>query len=136
MTAALTRGQQPHQLDDDHQRRRTHPLDALVPDPAGLPAVCDELEFAAILEEMVADEAPRLFGVVQEYGERVDGRIAAWGLAFDDHTEVVSAGRTRQMCLQAPENALRLFRVGSQIRARLVWFNLDAATPAGDDEAA
>ena len=81
-------------------------------------------------------EAPRLFAVVQEYGERVDGRIAAWGLAFDDHTEVFSVGRTQRMCLQVPENALRLFKVGSHIRARLVWFDPDAATRAGDDEAA
>lgn len=65
-----------------------------------------------------------------------DGRIAAWGLAFDDHAEVVSVERTRRMSLQAPENALRLFKFGSHIRARLVWFNPDAATPAEDDEAA
>ncbi len=105
-------------------------------DPSGLTPVCDEPEFAAILEEMVADEAPRLFAVVQEYGDRVDGRIAAWGMAFDDHAEVVSVTRKRRMSLPAPENALRLFKFGSHIRARLVWFNPDAATPAGDDDEA
>lgn len=136
MTTALTRGPQPRQLDHDHHRKQAHPLDAFVPDPAELTPVCDEPEFAAILEEMVADEAPRLFAVVQEYGERVDGRIVAWGMAFDDHAEVVSVGRTRRMSLQSPENALRLFKVGSHIRARLVWFNPDAATLAEDDEAA
>lgn len=44
----------------------------------------------------MADEVPRLFAVVQEYGKRVDGRIAAWGLAFEDCAEVVrldSVGR-------------------------------------------
>ncbi|TVT21725.1 hypothetical protein FNH06_16105 [Amycolatopsis acidiphila] len=95
----------------------------------------DEPGFAAILENMVADEAPRLFAIVQEYGERVDGRIAAWGIAFDDgHAEIVARGV--QGRLRAPEDALRFFNLGSHIRARLVWFNPDAATPPEDDEAA
>jgi len=107
-----------------------------VPDPAELAPLCDETEFAALLEEMVADEAPRLFAIVQEYGERADGRIAAWGMAFTDHTEVVSVEHTRRMSLQTPENALRLFNLGGYIRARLVWFNPDAATPSEDDDEA
>ncbi len=96
--------------------------------------MCDEPEFAAIMEEMVADEAPRLFAVVQEYGERVDGQIVAWGMAFADHAEVVSVTRGQRMSLPTPESALGLFKFGSHIRARLVWFNPDAATPADDDE--
>jgi hypothetical protein len=111
-----------------------HPLDEFVTDPSGLTQLCDEPEFAAILEEMVADEAPRLFAVVQEYGDRVDGRIAAWGLAFAGYAEVVSVARGLRMSLQAPENVLRLFNFGSHIRARLVWLNPDAATPTGDDD--
>jgi hypothetical protein len=98
--------------------------------------LCDEDEFAAIIEEMVADEAPRLFAIVQEYGERVDSRIAAWGMAFADHAEVVSVELGLRTSLQTPENALRLFNFGSHIRARLVWFNSDAATPTEDGEAA
>lgn len=90
----------------------------------------DEPTFAAILEGIVADEAPRLFAVVQECGERMDGWIAAWGLAFDDHSEVMS--RDVHSSLRRPEDALRLFNVGSHIRARLVWFNPDAATPPED----
>jgi hypothetical protein len=82
---------------------------------------------------MVADEAPRLFAVVQEYGDRVDGRIAAWGMAFGDHAEVVAVERGLRMSLRVPENALRLFRFGSHIKARLVWFNPNAVTPTDDD---
>lgn len=136
MTTALTRPDRPRPLDDHDQRTHRHPLDEVVADPSGLTPLCDEQEFAALLEEMVADEAPRLFAVVQEYGDRVDGRIVAWGMAFTDHAEVVSLGRQRRMSLPAPENALRLFKFGSHIRARLVWFNPDAATPADDDVAA
>ncbi|MFE0020568.1 hypothetical protein [Amycolatopsis sp. NPDC059021] len=108
------------------------PLDDLVPDPRGMEPVCDEDEFAEILAEMVADEAPRLFAVVQVYGERVDARIAAWGMAFHDHAEVVPVRRGPRMNLLAPENALRMFKFGSHVQARLVWFDPDAATPVED----
>lgn len=100
------------------------------PDPSGLAPFIDEPTFAAILEGMVADEAPRLFAVVQEYGERMDGVIAAWGMAFDDHADVV--GRYLQASVATPDDAVRMFRVGEHIRARLVWFNPDAATPPED----
>ncbi len=136
MTTAPTRDAQPRQLDDGHQQKHGHPLDEFVADPSGLTPLCDEPEFAAILLGMVADEAPRLFAVVQEYGERIDGRIAAWGMAFDDHVEVVFVERERWMSLQAPETALRMFDFGSHIQARLVWINPDAATPTEHDDAA
>ncbi|MER5389751.1 hypothetical protein [Saccharopolyspora sp. NPDC002686] len=80
----------------------------------------DEARFGAILEGIVADEAPRLFAVVQEYGDRGDGRIAAWLLAFADHAEVIAVGGGLRMSLSAPESALRGFNIGSRIRAR-VW---------------
>lgn len=96
----------------------------------------DEPGFAAIMESIVADEAPRLFAIVQEYGERVDGRIAGWGMAFDDHAEVASLDRAIRGSLHVPEDALRLFNFGSHIHARLVWFNPDAATPPENDDEA
>ncbi|MCA1671371.1 MAG: hypothetical protein LC799_03935 [Actinobacteria bacterium] len=40
--------------------------------------LCGEAEFTELVGELVADEAPRLFAVVQEYGTRVDGRIVVW----------------------------------------------------------
>lgn len=101
--------------------RPRHPLDALVLDPTGLPSLYDEPTFAALLAEMVADEAPRLFAVVQEYGQRVDGQIAGWGLAFADHAEVISLDQHRWMRLSSPSQALRMFRFGSHISARLIW---------------
>ncbi|PKW15005.1 hypothetical protein [Saccharopolyspora spinosa] len=39
-------------------------------------------QFAVVAEDLVADAASSLFAVLQEYGERVDVRIAAWGMAF------------------------------------------------------
>ncbi|RKT89278.1 hypothetical protein SAMN05421805_11428 [Saccharopolyspora antimicrobica] len=99
-----------------------HPLDAFIPDPGGRSPLCDDEQFGVILEGLVADEAPRLFAVVQEYGDRVDCRIAAWGMAFADRVEVASVEGGLRMALSAPESALPGFNVGSHVRARLVWF--------------
>jgi hypothetical protein len=136
MTTATTTRSDEQQAAEPERELRTHrhPLDQFIPDPSGMMPLSDEPGFAAILEEMVADEAPRLFAVVQEYGQRVDARIAAWGIAFDDHVEVVARGM--QGGLRTPEDALRFFNRGSHIRARLVWFNPDAATPPDDDDEA
>ncbi len=53
--------------------------------------LCSEEEFAQEVRELVAEEAPQMFALVEEYGERVDGRIIGWGVAFDDHVEVLGA---------------------------------------------
>lgn len=103
-------------------------LDKPLADPATRAPLCEETEFNKLIESMVADFAPRLFAVVQEYGDRVDARIAAWGIAFDDHAAVVGVDGGLWMSLQAPENALRGFAWGSHITPRLVWVNPDAAT--------
>lgn len=132
----LGAGDHAESAESEPDRDDRRPLGEPVPEPTDLTPLCGEQEFAALLENMVADAAPRLFAVVQEYGERVDAQIAAWGMAFDDHAEVVRVDRGCRMSLPAPENALRHFTRGDYIRARLVWFNPDAATPTEDDEAA
>lgn len=83
--------------------------------------LCDEAEFAKLIDEMVAEEAPRLFAVVQEYGERVDGRIAAWGMAFEDYAEIVGLDNYVHVSLGSPERATHLFSRRPHITARLVW---------------
>jgi len=91
--------------------------------------LCDEAEFAELAAELVADEAPRLFAVVQEYGERVDGRIAAWGMAFEDCAEVVGVDHGPRLSLGSPERAARAFNHRPHITARVVWVIPDAAAP-------
>lgn len=90
-------------------------------DPADLTPLCDKAEFAQEIAELVADEAPRLFAVVQEYGERANGWIVAWGLAFEDYAEVVRLDSTERLTLRSPERAVRLFSHGPHITANLVW---------------
>lgn len=98
-------------------------------DPIRTPPPWGEQEFAAVLQSMVADCAPRVFAVVQEFGERVDAEIAAWGMAFDERAEVVTVDGRMRMRTRSLDNALRAFAWGDEITARLVWVKPDAATP-------
>ncbi|RSM45496.1 hypothetical protein DMA12_13615 [Amycolatopsis balhimycina DSM 5908] len=73
--------------------------------------LCDQAEFDELVNGMVATFAPRLFAIVQEYGDRFDARIAAWGMAFDDEdeVEVISVGGALRMSYRTPDRALRSF---------------------------
>ncbi|WP_158852158.1 hypothetical protein [Saccharothrix deserti] len=89
-----------------------------------------EEEFAALVHELAADEAPRLFAVVEEYGEREGARVAGYGVAFEDRAEVDSVEGGFHLSSQSAERARTLFEISSRStgtrRAHLVW--LDAAT--------
>ena len=75
-----------------------------------------EEEFAQEVAELVADEAPRVFALVQEYGERIDGRVIAWGMAFDDHAEVVGVHRRLRGSFPSAGRARRAFSRRAKIR--------------------
>ncbi|MFI0463731.1 hypothetical protein ACH347_06590 [Saccharopolyspora sp. 5N102] len=99
----------------------SHPLDMLIADPSGKPPMCSAEQFAELADVLVADAAPRLFAVLQEYGERVDVRIAAWGMAFGERAEVISTDRSLRMSVASAEEARRAFSWGSHISGRVVW---------------
>ncbi|MGC4931826.1 hypothetical protein [Streptomyces sp. DT117] len=80
-------------------------------------------EYATLLAEVVAESMPRLFAVVQEVGDREDGWVAAWGLAFEDRAEVVPYGRGVRMSLPSAEKTLRYFGRGGGVRASLHWIS-------------
>ncbi|MGH3686167.1 MAG: hypothetical protein ACRDQ9_10760 [Pseudonocardiaceae bacterium] len=101
--------------------------------PATLTPLCDKAEFAQEIAELVADEAPRMFAVVQEYGERVDGQIVAWGMALEDRAEVVRINGHRRLSLRSPERAVRAFSIRPHITARVVWVNPEARTRPSDE---
>jgi hypothetical protein len=49
------------------------------------------------IQELLAEETPRRFAIVQDWGDRYDSRIAAWGLAYpggEIHILDVTYGRT------------------------------------------
>lgn len=86
-----------------------------------------EEEFAQEVTELVAEEAPRLFALVQEYGERADGRVIAWGMAFDDYAEAVSVGRRRRGTFPSAERTRQAFARRAKIR--LVWTDAKTTFP-------
>ncbi len=78
-----------------------------------------EEEFVTLIDELVAEDAPRVFALVEECGERVDARILAWGMAFEDHAEVVGVYRGVYGRFRSAENARRTF--ARRRTVRLVW---------------
>jgi hypothetical protein len=103
-----------------------HLLDTSDVNPSGAPPLCDKEEFAELIQEMVDDEAPRLFAIVQEYGDRVDAHVACWGMCFADHAVAVDTnGRT--MIMRSAESAMRLLRGGPYDTPRLCWLSPEPA---------
>lgn len=84
-------------------------------------------ELDNLADELVQDTAPRLFAVVQCYepgdGERDQGDawVAAWGMAFDGHAEIVGSGGGARFSVCSPDWAVRRFGRGADLSARLVW---------------
>lgn len=102
-------------------------MNDLVPDPSGLPPLCDAEEYEDLLATMVAEHIPRRFVVVQEYGCRVDARIAGWGLAHADGIDVIGADRSLHVAARSEEAVLRRFGHRGRITARIIW--CDPPTP-------
>ncbi len=81
--------------------------------------LCSEEEFAEEVRDLVAADAPQVFALVEEYGERLDGCVVAWGMVFDDHVDVLSVNSGRRARLPSVELAHRAFSEHRKIR--LVW---------------
>lgn len=83
--------------------------------------------FAALLHEVAHEDAPRLFAIIEEYGEQEDARVAGYGLAYGDHVDVNSVEGDFRLSSQSPESALSLFEVSTGDeevkRLHLVWLD-------------
>lgn len=90
-------------------------------DLSGLAPLCGREEFDQLMAELVADCAPRVFAVTHEYGDRLDGVIAGWEMAFQGYAEFVSASGGFRARLTGPERALRVVRGGAGVVPRLLW---------------
>ncbi len=97
-------------------------------DTGELHPLCDEEEFVALVDELVAETAPRLFALVEECGERADGWVLAWGMQFEDHAEVIAVDRGLRVGVRSAERAREMFsRLGTM---RLVWCQHGLASPS------
>ncbi|MFD1151643.1 hypothetical protein [Saccharothrix hoggarensis] len=88
--------------------------------------------FTALAREVALEEAPRLFAIVEEYGEAEDARVAGYGLAFEDRAEANSVEGGFHLVSESADSARTLFEITSRStgrrRVHLVW--LDDAAPA------
>ncbi|WP_158842208.1 hypothetical protein [Saccharothrix deserti] len=86
-----------------------------------------EEEFATLVHELAAAEAPWLFAIVEEYGEAEDARVAGYGLAYADRAEVDSVEGGFHLSSRSAENARMLFEISSRSagtrRVHLVWLD-------------
>ncbi|WP_158843880.1 hypothetical protein [Saccharothrix deserti] len=93
-------------------------------------------EFARVMRELAADEAPRLFAIVEEYGEAEDARVAGYGLAYADRAEVDSVEGGFHLNSQSAESARMLFEISSRSvgvrRVHVVW--LDRTTTVAQQD--
>lgn len=89
-----------------------------------------EEEFAELVQGLVDDHAPRVFALVEEIGERLDGGIFAWGLEFGDWAAVFRTERRFIKCASAA-SAHGLFARAHALR--LVWPSLGSVSLAARD---
>ncbi|WP_367137440.1 hypothetical protein [Saccharothrix sp. HUAS TT1] len=86
-----------------------------------------EQEFTRLAYELAEHEAPRLFAIVEEHGDREDARVAGYGIAFEDRAEVDSVEGDLHLSSENAENARLLFELSSRSsgtrRAHLVWLD-------------
>ncbi|MET0237426.1 MAG: hypothetical protein ABW224_22445 [Kibdelosporangium sp.] len=78
-------------------------------------------DFTTLVAEMVADQAPRVFAVVLEYGDQVDAQVIAWGMALDESAYVTTVDGSYQYLLAEPENALKYVPRKADATPHLVW---------------
>lgn len=87
----------------------------------GDPPIETWTDFLQLCAEMVSDCTPHLFAVVQEHGDRENGWIAGWGMAFSDHCDVLTVDARRWARVGSPAEAERLFDRDNDISGLLVW---------------
>jgi hypothetical protein len=80
-------------------------------------------DYEAAVRELVNEFAPRRFAIFQDLGKRFDGRVAAWGITFDERIEIVDAQSSCRMSLASPETALRRYGRQPGVTARVIWID-------------
>ncbi|ALG10326.1 hypothetical protein [Kibdelosporangium phytohabitans] len=86
------------------------------------------------LAQLVADRAPRLFGVVIEHEAPKEPEIAAWGMDFDDSAYMITVDGKTQFALASADNALFYVRTTPEAIPHLIYTTAIPASPNTDDE--
>ncbi|TQM79212.1 hypothetical protein FHX81_1509 [Saccharothrix saharensis] len=79
------------------------------------------------MHEVAREDAPRLFAIVEEYGEAEDARVAGYGLAYADRAEADSVEGGFRLSADSAERARALFEISTGDvavrRVHLVWLD-------------
>lgn len=105
---------------DTSAEHETTPEDA-EKDVASALAPLSETEFMDLLGELCIDFAPRRFALGEVYGDYDDGRVFAWGVAFEDRAVLHSEDGQRIGVFPCAERALAQLSRG--LNLRLVWID-------------
>jgi hypothetical protein len=82
-----------------------------------------EQTYAAIMDELVHESAPSRFAVVQDYGTRVDGRVAAYGIATTEGATVIDDGGV--LSLRDADSSALIYARPPHVTARVVWIDAE-----------
>ncbi len=95
-------------------------------------APLSEAEFMELLVELCVCFAPRRFALGEVYGDYDDGRVVAWGVAFEDRAVLHNEDGRRIGVFPSAERALaRLSYCGN---LRLVWIDPDPDSEVEEEE--
>ncbi|MFJ6672722.1 hypothetical protein ACIQMJ_16560 [Actinosynnema sp. NPDC091369] len=82
----------------------------------------DDPEIVGAVQELVDDQAPRVFAVVQEtFGPPEDLQIVAWGMTTRTGVEVIDVHGGMRMGLRSAENVLIFYRARGRAIPRIFW---------------
>lgn len=88
-------------------------------DWSGIFAAPTYADFQRELREMVTADPPRVFALCEEIGEREDGHVRYWGLAFDDCAELVAAVGNFRARFKSVESAVG--HLSRRRKLHLIW---------------
>lgn len=94
---------------------------------SGLPPL-GEAEFMELLDELCVNFAPRRFALGEIFGDYDDGRVLAWGMAFEDRALLCSDDGRPIGVFPSAERALT--RLSGSVNLRLVWIDPDSDAEA------
>jgi hypothetical protein len=94
---------------------------------AGLATPPTEDEYRREVADLVADETPAMFAVVEDRDDRSDGRIAAWVLEFPGWAEAIGTDDGLRIRARSADRVRARFGRQPGVTARLVPFGRPSA---------
>ncbi|GAA2662854.1 MULTISPECIES: hypothetical protein [Actinosynnema] len=83
-------------------------------------------DFLRRIRREAREQAPRVFAIVYEIGDREDCEVAAYGLAFPDRAETTAVDDGHHTRSESAEHALALyarFAAAENLRTHLLWLD-------------